>query len=69
LNCDAKVVLEAYDAEDFYYWLYGWMTGVASNSAMVDLPDPVTTSTTEALHWQGPRLKNVLAANCPLILV
>jgi hypothetical protein len=51
-NQGFKVVLQAYDAEDFLYWLYGWMTGVASNSAMIDLPDPVTTSTTEALHFQ-----------------
>ena len=51
-NLGFKVVLEAYDAEDFLYWLYGWMTGVASNLAMPDLPEPVTTSTTEALHFQ-----------------
>ena len=50
-NC-FKVVLKAYDAEDFLYWLYGWMTGIAANVVMIDLPEPVTTSTTEALHFQ-----------------
>ena len=47
-----KVVLQTFDAEDFLYWLYGWMTAVASTSAMIDLPEPVTTTLTEALHFQ-----------------
>jgi hypothetical protein len=47
-----KVVLLTFEAEDFLYWLYGWMTGVASTLAMVDLPEPVTTTLTETLHFQ-----------------
>ncbi len=47
-----KALLYEFQAEEYLYWLYGWMSGAASRLAMKDIDDPITTTVTEALHFQ-----------------
>jgi len=47
-----KTILEFFHSEEYLYWLFGWMAGQAANIAMMDFDEPITTTATEAMHFQ-----------------
>lgn len=47
-----KTLMYTFDSEEALQWVYGWIVGVANRLIIQDLPEPVTTTVTEALHFQ-----------------
>ena len=58
-----RTLLHYFHAEDALYWVFGWMTGQAATLAMWNFPEPVTTTVTQAMHFQrGLHFLSVRAA-------
>jgi len=51
-NRGFKTIFEYFDSTEYLYWLFGWLVGAASSIAMNDWDAPVTTTATEAMHFQ-----------------
>jgi len=47
-----QLLMEYFNSEDYEYWLFGWLTGSAARMAMPNLDTPITTTVTEAMHFQ-----------------
>jgi hypothetical protein len=46
-----KSVLELYGLDDYLYWVWGYVFSIMSDH-MNDMPEPVVTSVSEAMHFQ-----------------
>merc|ERR1711970_1155516 len=51
-NRGFKTIFEYFDSTEYLYWLFGWLVGAASSIAMTNWDEPVTTTATEAMHFQ-----------------
>ena len=47
-----QTILEHYNAEEYLYWIFGWITGKAAAFAMPDFDTSITTTVTEAMHFR-----------------